>query len=272
MLSPNSPNPSDSSAENRPHFELIGAGRRYDSVEALRPLSLSIGRGENVALIGPSGAGKTTLLGLLNATVRPTTGTVRVAGQDLFSLPSRDVRRRRSRIGIVAQQPSLVPSLRVSQNVLAGRLGRRSFAGALRTMFFPPRPELEAAHEILERVGIPEKLFERTDRLSGGQQQRVAIARALFQEPEAILADEPVSAVDPARAVDTIHLLTQLSRERGITLVASLHDFRLAAAFFPRMIGMRGGRVVFDGAPDELSETAYERLYDLSPAETSGDG
>jgi len=255
-----------------PHFELVGAGRRYESVEALQPADLSIARGERVALIGPSGAGKTTLLGLLNATVRGTSGTVRVNGQDLASLSSREVRRHRSRIGVVAQHLSLVPSLRVSQNVLAGRLGRRTFAGAFRSMFLPRRADLETVHEILERVGIPEKLFERTDRLSGGQQQRVAIARALFQEAEAILADEPVSAVDPARAADTIDLLTSLSRERGITLVTSLHNVQLASRFFPRLVGLRAGKVLFDGAPDEIGEPEFARLYDLAGEELLEDG
>jgi len=241
-------------------------------VVALRPLELRIARGERIALVGPSGAGKTTLLGLLNATVRPDEGTVRVHGDDLAALGSRELRRHRSRIGVVSQHLGLVPNLRVSQNVVAGRLGRRSLAAAVRSMLLPHRRDLLAAHEILSRVGIPEKLFERTDRLSGGQQQRVAIARALFQEAEAILADEPVSSVDPARAADTIGLLAGLSQEREITLVASLHNVELARRFFPRIVGLRAGEVVFDGDPRKIREDEFARLYELAPGEILADG
>jgi phosphonate transport system ATP-binding protein len=241
-------------------------------VAALARVSLAVERGERVALVGPSGAGKTTLLRLLNATERPTEGRVEVEGRDLAALASGEVRRLRSRIGVVSQQLSLVPGLRVSQNVIAGRLGRRSLPAAVRSMFRPSREDLETAHRILERVGIPEKLFQRTDRLSGGQQQRVAIARALFQEAEAILADEPVSAVDPARARDTIALLTEISKEAGLTLVTSMHNVELARRYFPRLVGLRAGRVLFDGAPDGIATEEFERLYDLSPEELLANG
>ena len=271
MRSPGSPAISDSSAEAKAQFVLEGAGRRYGAVAALADVDLRIGRGERVALVGPSGAGKTTLLRLLNATERATEGRVRVDGRDVGALPSREIRRLRSRIGVVAQDLSLVPNLRVSQNVIAGRLGRRSFPGAVRSMFFPSRDDLVRAHGILERVGIPEKLFERTDRLSGGQQQRVAIARALFQDPEAILADEPVSAVDPARARDTVALLTDLSRESGVTLITSMHNLDLARRYFPRLVGLRHGRVRFDGAPDDIPREEFEALYDLDAEEMLSD-
>jgi phosphonate transport system ATP-binding protein len=266
------PRNSGCSADDHAHFRVRDAGRRFGAVAALDGLDLAVERGESVALVGPSGAGKTTLLRLLNATERPTSGSVSVDGRDLAGLPSREVRRIRSRIGVVSQHLSLVPGLRVSQNVIAGRLGRRSLGAAVRSMFLPGRADLEEAHRILERVGIPEKLFERTDRLSGGQQQRVAIARALFQQAQAILADEPVSAVDPARARDTIALLTEISRERGLTLVTSMHNLELAKAFFPRLVGLRAGRILFDGAPGDIAPESFERLYDLSAEEILANG
>ena len=244
----------------------------FRGASALVGVDLSIGAGESVALVGPSGAGKTTLLRLLNGTLRPDRGTVRVDGTDLSTIGNRALRKVRARIGFVHQQFALVPNLRVSQNVLTGRLGSLSLLSALRTVMMPPRSELERAHAILERVGIPEKLFERTDRLSGGQQQRVAIARTLMQDPAAILADEPVSSVDPARARDTVALLTDLCREGGQTLLTSLHNIDLAREFFPRLVGLRGGRVAFDRPAREVTEEELASLYDLSAEEMLANG
>jgi phosphonate transport system ATP-binding protein len=127
-------------------------------------------------------------------------------------------------------------------------------------------------YELLERVGIPEKLFERTDRLSGGQQQRVALARALFQKPVALIADEPVSSVDPARARDTIELLTRISREEGLTLCMSLHNFELAREHLPRLFGLRDGKVVFDRASGEIGDEQFDMLYTLEKNEMWRDG
>ncbi len=248
-------------------FRLSGVSVRYPGVAALDGVDLDVAAGESLALVGPSGAGKTTLLRLLNGTQLPDSGTVEVDGEPLASLGPAPLRRLRSRIGFVHQDLSLVPSLRVSQNVLSGRLGTLSFAGAFRTILFPARRDLARAHALLDRVGIPDKLFERCDRLSGGQRQRVAIARALMQEPVALLADEPVSSVDPARARDTVALLTEISRERGITLVMSLHNLALAREFFPRLVGLRRGRVLFDRPTSGIGDDEFDMLYDLARAE-----
>ena len=244
-------------------FSLERARVAYNGKAALDGVDLHVGPGEAVAVVGPSGAGKTTLLRLLNGTVRPTGGSVAVDGRPLDALGDAELRALRSRIGFVHQDFSLVPNLRVSQNVVLGRVGRRGFLGSLKSLLHPSRDELRRVHAILERVGIPEKLFERTDTLSGGQQQRVAIARALYQEPEALLADEPVSSVDPARARDTVALLASISREEGLTLCVSLHNLDLAREFFPRLVGLRGGRVVFDRAASELSDGDFAALYVL---------
>jgi len=259
-----SPENSVSSAEAAPpRLELRDVTHAYNDHWAVRGVSLSIRPGDVVAVVGPSGAGKTTLLRLMNGTLRPSMGVVAVDGRSLAALSADALRRVRASIGFVHQDLALVPNLRVVQNVMAGRLGRMGFFASLRAMLFPPHADLERAHAILTRVGIGEKLFARTDTLSGGQQQRVAIARALFQEPEALLADEPVSSVDPARARDTVALMTSVSRERGLTLVMSLHNLELAREFFPRLVGMRAGSVEFDRAAGDVTPHEFRALYNL---------
>ena len=253
--------------ESAYHFQLDAASVRFGDVDALDQVSISIGAGERIAIVGPSGGGKTTLLRLLNGIVRPAAGSVTTLGEPLDSLAPERLREVRSRIGFIHQHLALVPNLRVVQNVISGKLGRRGLLRSLRDFFVPGSSDLEQIHTILERVGIGEKLYERTDRLSGGQQQRVAIARALFQEPLALLADEPVSSVDPARARDTVTLLTQLSEEDGLTLCMSLHNVELASEFFPRMIGLRRGRVLFDCSPSDLNPSDLKELFNLDSGE-----
>jgi phosphonate transport system ATP-binding protein len=253
-------------------FGLHDVTVRFGRLEALRGVSLDVAPGEAVAFVGPSGAGKTSLLRLLNGTLRPTSGRVEVGGRDIGSLSGRALRALRSRIGFVHQDLSLVPNLRVSQNVLAGRMGRMGFLASLRAMVRPRRADVLRVHEILERVGIGEKLFERTDRLSGGQRQRVAVARALFQDPEALLADEPVASVDPARARDTVALLARISREERLTLCVSLHHLELAREFFPRLVGLKRGRVVFDRRADEVDDDELGALYHLEAGEMLAHG
>ncbi len=248
-------------------FRLAGVTVTFGDQTALRDVDLEVAAGEAVGLVGPSGAGKTSLLRLANGSLRPTAGTVSVGGEDLSRLSARRLRALRSRIGTVHQDLSLIPNLRVIRNVLAGRLGRLSLAGAARLLFVPPRREVRRVHEILERVGIAEKLYERTDRLSGGQRQRVAIARALYQEPALMLPDEPISSLDPARARDTQRLLVEVCREAGITLCASLHDLAAARELLPRLVGLRHGRVVFDRPAAELDDDDFHGLYDLASEE-----
>jgi phosphonate transport system ATP-binding protein len=253
-------------------FTVEGATVRFGGLTALDSVSLEVAPGERVALVGPSGSGKTTLLRLLNGTLRPGDGRVSVDGTELAGLSGRALRGVRSRIGFIHQSLDLVPNLRVSQNVLSGMLGRLSMLGTVKTMLYPSRRLLARVHEILERVGIAEKLFERTDRLSGGQQQRVAIARALMQDPVALLADEPVASVDPARARDTVALLSELAERDGTTLVMSLHNLDLAREFFPRMVGLRRSRVLFDRPTAEIGEEEFRELYRLEREEMLADG
>jgi len=254
-----------------PSFDCIGVTCRFGSLVAVDQVSLTIETGEQLALIGPSGSGKTTLLRVLNTMRAPDEGTLSVFGAPIEGNDSRELRRLRSRIATIPQHLGLVPNLSVIQNVILGRGGRRGTARSLRDILFPSRSDTLAIHEILERVGIEEKLYQRTAQLSGGQQQRVAIARALFQEPEVLLADEPVSAVDPARARDTVKLLVELAKERAFTLCLSLHHLELALEFLPRLVGMRHGAVVLDGSPDSLDEGELADLYRLDQAEMMAD-
>lgn len=244
-------------------FELASASRSFGAVEALRDATLTVAKGERLALIGASGSGKTTLLRLIGAQLAPGAGAVRVMESDPLALGARGLRELRSRVAFMPQDLGLVPNLRVIQNVVAGRCGRRSLWGTLRDLILPGVAARREIFALLERVGIAEKMYDRVDTLSGGQQQRVAVARALFQNPVALLADEPVSAVDPARARNLLELLTRLSEEEGLTLVVSMHQLELAKEFFPRLVGLKGGRIEFDGPTGDLREAELADLFRL---------
>jgi phosphonate transport system ATP-binding protein len=252
-------------------FALDDVSVTFGRTRALADVSIAIAPGEALAFVGPSGAGKTTLLRLLNGAVRPTAGTVTIGGRTLRLMSKSELQRTRASIGFVHQDLRLVPNLKVIHNVAAGRLGTWSFAESLRAMLLTPRPLVHEIHEVLERVGIGDKLYERTDRLSGGQRQRVAIARALFQRPAAVIADEPVSSVDPTRARDALQLLTGLSRDTGVTLCVSLHNLELAREFFPRLVGLRHGRIAFDSATATVETAQFASLYQLGPHEVADD-
>ena len=265
-------NASDGRAARGARLGLSGVTVAFSGVDVLRDVHLDIDPGEEVAVVGPSGAGKTTLLRLCNATVVPSAGTVRLDGADLAALRGRELRRARARVGFVHQDHALVPNLRVVQNVAAGRLGRRGFWSGLRSVLWTSRADLLGIHALLERVGIEEKLYTRTDKLSGGQQQRVAIARALWQEPSLLLADEPVASVDPARSRDVMRLFVQVAREAGSTLVVSLHDLALAKEFFPRVVGVQDGRIAFDSDPAAVPDATFEALYAIERDEDAAEG
>jgi phosphonate transport system ATP-binding protein len=242
------------------HYRLEKVGKVFGRRQiALEGIDLGIQKAERVALIGPSGAGKTTLFRLLNCTLRPTSGKLWINGEDVETLHGKRLRRTRRLIGTVYQQHNLVPRLRVIHNVLAGQLGRWSTLRSLSSLATPG--DVELADKALRQVGIPEKLFERTDELSGGQQQRVAIARVLVQDPEVILADEPVSSVDPTLASAIVRLLIDISETTRKTLVVSLHSVDLALAYFPRIIGIKNGTTVFDLSTDTITDEMLDELY-----------
>ncbi len=241
-------------------FQLSQVSKIFDGrIVALDDLNLKVRRGEKVALIGPSGAGKTTLFRMLNLTIPPTSGTLVFDGQDVSHLHGRRLREVRRRIGTVYQQHNLVPRLQVVHNVLSGKLGSWSLWQAARSLIQPT--ELDLASKALMQVGISDKLYERTEILSGGQQQRVAIARMLVQNPEVILADEPVSSVDPALAAGIVKLLIDLSTTYMKTLLMNLHSIDLALAHFPRVIGLKAGKVSFDLPAAEVTDDHLAALY-----------
>lgn len=226
---------------------------------ALGGVSLDVATGERVAVIGPSGAGKTTLLRLLGAAQRPTDGRVALLGLSPWELAPGELQRLRARIATIHQAPPLPPRQRVITAVLAGRLGRWPLWKALLSLFYPV--DIAGARAALARLDLADRLFDRCDRLSGGQLQRVGIARAFYQSPELLLADEPVSAMDPALAEHTIAQLHDEARARGATLIASLHAVDLALRHFPRIIGVRGGQIAFDLPPSALDEARLRDLY-----------
>lgn len=242
-------------------YKLEQLTKQFDNgIVALDAVTLTVQPGEHVACVGPSGAGKTTLFRLLNLTLAPTAGRLCFGGTDVRQLQGRSLRTTRRRIGTIYQQHNLVPRLRVVHNVLAGRLGSWPVWKSLLSLLRPV--ELERAAETLTRVGIPDRLYDRTDRLSGGQQQRVAIARVLVQNPDVILADEPVSSVDPTLARSIVQLLVERSQAGNKTLLMNLHSVELALQYFPRIVGVQTGKLAFDLPSQEVTDRVLTALYD----------
>lgn len=236
---------------------------------ALQPLDLQVAVGEQLAVIGPSGAGKTTLLQVVACALPPQSGRLRLDGHDPWALPRRELQRLRGRLFLAPQVPPLPPRQRVVTAVLAGRLPAMGLVASLRSLFYPQ--DIPAAHDALERFDLAEKLFERVDRLSGGERQRVGLARALLAPAGLWLVDEPLSALDPTRARQALATLVQQARERGVTLVATLHQVDAALAHFPRIVGLRDGRMVFDLPADAVTRERLERLYAQREDELRGD-
>jgi phosphonate transport system ATP-binding protein len=241
-------------------FSLAALGLVHpNGHRALQAVSLLGRSGERIAVIGPSGAGKTTLLRVLGAALRPTEGEVRLLDEAPWQANAPALRRLRARIGSVHQSPPIAPRLRVVSAVLSGRLGQWSALRAIASLLRPS--DLEGAHEALARLALEDRLFERCDRLSGGQLQRVGIARVLYQRPALLLADEPVSALDPTLADAALQVLVEQADATGATLVASLHAVDLALRWFPRIVGMRDGRIAFDLPVDAVTPEMLAALY-----------
>ena len=241
-------------------IEVRGLTKVYppDTV-ALREVSLTIPDGQFVVLIGPSGAGKSTFLRCLNGLIAPTAGEVLVDGESVTRARGDHLRRLRARIGFVFQQFNLVKRRSVMENVLIGRLAH---APRILSLFgwFPPRDRV-VVESVLARLRLGELAGRRADSLSGGQQQRVAIARALVQEPRLILADEPMASLDPALARTVMDLLSQINQEDRITVLTSLHVLDLALAYGQRVIGLRDGRLVYDGRAAALGGKEIEAIF-----------
>ncbi len=240
----------------------FGAGAR--SSIALRNISLHIAPGDQVALLGSSGSGKTTLFRLLNATIFPSSGQLLYRMADVSAMRQSHLREMRRRIGCIYQQHYLVAGMSALMNTMSGALGRWSLASTLGNLMSPRAIEVQRAEHCLEAVGLQDKRHARCDQLSGGQQQRVAIARTLMQEPEVILADEPVSSLDPALSDEILELLVRLADEARLTLLISLHQVEYARRHAKRVVGLRAGEIAFDLPTQKLDDPTVQELYQRS--------
>jgi len=234
---------------------------RYKTREekAVRDVSLKVKKGEILIILGSSGAGKSTLLKCMNRIIEPDAGEIHIGGRDILSASVSDAEKIRRNMGMIFQQFNLIERNTVLDNVLTGRLGYTSTLNSALGRF--SREDKNIALDCIERVTLQDYAGERVNNLSGGQKQRVGIARALTQKPGIILADEPVSALDPKLMKEIMDLLQDICTQDGITLIVSLHFLELAKKYATRVVGMKDGRIVFDGKPDELNEKNIIDIY-----------
>jgi phosphonate transport system ATP-binding protein len=225
----------------------------------LRDISLDFAAHGFTAVIGPSGTGKSTLIRCINRLVEPTAGSILFQGHDLVRLSGRVLREARRGIGMVFQEYNLVERLTVMENLLTGRLGYVTPLKAWLRKF--PQTDIDEAFDLLDVVGLAGFANQRADSLSGGQRQRVGIARAVMQQPKLLLADEPTSSLDPKTSVEIMTLVRDLGTAKGIPIIVNMHDVELARRFADRIVGMSGGRVVYDGAPAGLSDAHLTTIY-----------
>ena len=240
-------------------LQVNAVTRMFGQKAAVDRISFAVDGQQFVGIIGRSGAGKSTFLRMMNRLTDATSGEILVDGRNVLALKGAEARSWQSQCAMIFQQFNLVPRMDVVSNVLHGILNRRS---ALQTMFnFWPRADILRALDILERLGIVEQAQKRAEALSGGQQQRVAIARALMQDPKIILADEPIASLDPMNAQVVMDALKKINVEDGRMVIANLHTLDTARRYCDRVIGMRDGRIVFDGTPAQLSTGVARDIY-----------
>jgi len=251
-------------------LEIVGVTRRFGAKAAVNGVDLSIPDGQMVGVIGRSGAGKSTLLRMINRLIEPSEGSIRFDGTEVTRLKGGALRAWQRDCAMIFQQFNLVPRLDVLTNVLLGRLNHRPTAASMFGLF--TRAEQAMAIAALERLGIAEAALQPASTLSGGQQQRVAIARALLQEPKMILADEPIASLDPRNAQIVMEALRDINERDGITVITNLHTLDTARAYTDRIVGMKDGRVVFDDAPEALSEAAARMVYGAELEEAFHEG
>ena len=231
-------------------------------VEALKDLNLEINDGDFIIIVGLSGAGKSTLLRTVNNLVKPSTGSVYLEDKNVTTAKKRELKQIRSEIGMIFQTFNLVNRSTVLKNVLTGRLSNISTIRSILGLW--PKDQKEMAFEALNQVEILEKAYVRASNLSGGQQQRVGIARALSQKPKVMLADEPVASLDPITSRVVMSYLKKVNTELGITTIVNLHFLDLAKEFGDRLIGLRDGKLVFDGNVNDVSDEDFENIYGRS--------
>jgi phosphonate transport system ATP-binding protein len=250
---------------------LDRVSKRFEAKQALEQVTTSIQPGEFVAIIGKSGAGKTTLLRYLARSIPVSEGSIHVAGQDLAALHGAALRQHRARVGMIYQQFNLVRRLRVLDNVLIGRLPHLTgwWRWAALGRYFNASQQ-EIALRCLDHVGLLDRVWQRTDTLSGGEQQRVAIAKILAQEPQVILADEPVASLDVMNGALVMETLQRIATTAGITVIANLHHVEYARRYADRVLGLGHGRLMFDGPPAGLTEAAVVDLFSDAPTSAPG--
>lgn len=241
-------------------LEIKNLSKVYaDGTRALNNVSFSVADGEFLVVIGLSGSGKSTLLRCINRLIEPTSGDIILDGVNITRASSSELRHIRRDIGMIFQHFNLVKRSSVMRNVLAGRLGYVNPWLSMVGVF--PKEERERARQALRTVGILDKADNRADALSGGQQQRVGIARALMQEPKLLLADEPVSALDPATSHSVLKYVEQINKDQGVTVICSLHFLSLARTYATRIIALKDGNMMFDGSPRDIDEVRFKEIY-----------
>jgi len=239
--------------------------KAYGDVRAVDGVTLEVPKGQMLGVIGRSGAGKSTLLRMLNRLGDPTAGRIRFDEVDVSALKGAELRRWRARCAMIFQQFNLVGRLDVLTNVLLGRLNGHGFLASMTASF--TADERADAIRALDRLDMAETALQRADTLSGGQMQRVAIARALMQRPAVVLADEPIASLDPRNAAVVMDALRLINREDDITVICNLHTLDTARTYCDRVVGMEQGRVVFDGAPSQLTDSTVRRIYGVEAEE-----
>lgn len=249
-------------------LRLTGVTRRFGDSVAVDGVSLHVPPGQMLGIIGRSGAGKSTLLRMINRLVEPSAGTIHHGATDVTALRGRALRDWRTRCAMIFQQFNLVPRLDVLTNVLIGRLNHRPVLDGLLGRF--GAAERAMAARALDRFGLAEVALRRAGTLSGGQQQRVAICRALLQEPRLLLADEPIASLDPHNARVVMDALRRIHAEDGLSVLVNLHHLETAREYCDRIVGLRAGRVVFDGAPADLTPERVRAVYGADEAERAG--
>ncbi|ART82100.1 phosphonate ABC transporter ATP-binding protein [Oceanisphaera profunda] len=239
---------------------LSQVNKRYPTGDhALVGIDLTLPPGQVMALIGPSGAGKSTLIRCVNRLVEPTSGSIRLEDTELTRLSGGNLRRARRSMGMIFQEYALVERLTVMENVLSGRLGYVGFWRSFLRRY--AQADITEAFRLLERVGLSHAIDKRADALSGGQRQRVGIARALIQQPNVLLVDEPTASLDPKTSRLIMRLIRELCNERKLAAIINIHDVALAQQFADRIVGLRAGKIVFDGTPQELDAQALTTIY-----------
>jgi phosphonate transport system ATP-binding protein len=248
------------SGEANPLVSLTGVSKRFpNGTLALDNVSLEVPKGQLLSLIGLSGSGKSTLMRHLNGLHKPTSGTVKVLGTEVSSASNRELRAVRRNVGFVFQQFGLVGRATCLENVLSGALGR--LGGPRYGVWSYPKQLRREAFDHLDRVGLAPQAYQRADTLSGGQMQRVAIARTIMQQPEILLADEPVASLDPESSAQVLELMLQVATEAKMTIIVTLHQVELAMGWAHRIVGLRDGRVVLDRDATGLSQADVMDVY-----------